>query len=877
MAKSLKAKFIIQDGYSRVMERFERVTKKFQEQVEKASRKTDQLEQKIKGFGQRVTSIWNKLTGLWNGSSYSGIFKMVKAFMALKAVQLIVSKIVDDMKKMDLYMNTLSRLKLINDGTHTNEQFNDKIFAAANRSKGSYQGMAESVAKMGMLAKNRFSSNDELIGFTELVQKSFRLGGADTTAQQSAMLQLSQAMASGRLQGDEYVSILENAPLIAKAIADYTGVGEEGLKKLSSEGLITADVVKNAVFSMSKDINSEFEKLPNLWGDYWNRITNETTRAFGKVMNTISKLINTDTFKTFIDWIVECIYVVAGAINWLLESVMSGISWIVGIISTGVRWIKDKIISAFTEIVNTESFQTFMRSVLTIFYMLGEKVHSFIQSIGSSIQWIFNVIVPIIAWIFSVFSSVLRTIKNKIDDVLSLFSDPQKLKPFAENILTIFYAIVEGISWSIQFIGNIISYFASMIWGLIFVIGAVMSGIFNVVATVILWIVDFIIEHFDIISSILWACLIVGIYFLIAYLWGAIPPLLTMVAGWIAQAGAILLVKAQLLASLIPAILKTAATWFLAHAPVILIIILIAGLICIAKKMGITFGDVIGGIAAVFSVFYTFVYNIVIGIKNIFADLGNVIYNSFKNSLSSAKLILHGFAIMALGYIRDLAEGIENFASLIPGMESFHITGKIDTLIGNLSGKANQLLEEIGWEEKYKQEEFLDYGEVASEWYNKSKNFIDNLIGKLKDKATNVFKGAGDEVTDIFKGLGDKFSGFLDQFKSFSDNPYESKDLSKEFGKNLKPYIPGSGAGKPQKVKGIGRNGAIKVEMDKEDVKFLRDMAERDFVANIRHKTLAPNINVNFTGPISRETDTDKLYKRITKILKTQIAMAGEN
>lgn len=798
MAKSLKAKFIIQDGYSRVLERFERVTKKFTEQAEKASRKTDQLEQKIKGFGQRVTSVWNKLTGLWNNSSYAGIYKMVGAFMALKAVQLIVGKIVDGMKQMDQYMNTLSRLKLINDGTHTNEQFNDKIFAAANRSKGSYQTMAESVARIGMLARDRFSSNDELIGFTELVQKSFRLGGAGTTEQQSAMLQLSQAMASGRLQGDEYVSIIENAPLIADAIGKYTKVGREGLKDLASDGLITADVIKNAVFSMSKDINSEFAKLPNLWGDYWNRITNETTRAFGKVMNTISTLINTEQFKTFIDWIVWSIYMIAGATNWLLESVTSGISWMTGLISTGIDWVVEKITSMFTWFSTTEEFQPFIQSVMEIFYTLVGAVIGVVQVIGTVVSWLF--------------------------DKVSL-----------------------AVSWTIDTVSSTIG-----------------------------WLSDFIVSNLDLISAILWSCLIVGVIFLVQYLWTAVPPLLAMVGGWLLQAVAITFVKAKLLASLIPAILKTVATWFLAHAPVMLLIALIAGLIFIAKKMGLTFGDVVGGIASLFAIFFAYIANRVIFIRNLWANLANFFSNMFKDPVQSVKILFYDMANTILGYIRNVAQGIEDLLNKIPGVE-VTITSYIDDVMAKLEKASKQAKEEMGWEELIEQKDYYDYGEVAKEWYEKSKSYTDKLTGKIGDKMSGFFGGLGNKATDWFQGIGGKTGGLLDKIKNISNNPYEGKDLSKLMDK-IPDYVKGPGKKKKgvQKVKGTGRNGAMKVEMNKEDIRYLRDMAERDFVANIRHKTLAPNINVNFTGPISKETDTDKLYKRMTKILKEQIAMAGD-
>lgn len=678
MAKVLRAKFVIQDGYSRVMERFERVTKKFHEQAEKASRKTDQLEQKIKGFGQRVTNIWNKLTGLWNGSSYSGIFKMVKAFMALKAVQFMINGIVESMKKMDDYMNTLSRLKLINDGTHTNEQFNDKIFAAANRSKGSYQGMAEAVAKMGMLAKNRFSSNDELIGFTELVQKSFRLGGADTTAQQSAMLQLSQAMASGRLQGDEYVSILENAPLIAKAIADYTGAGEEGLKKLSSDGLITAEVIKNAVFSMSKDINGEFEKLPNLWSDYTTRIKNETVRAFSGVTDTVMKAMNSKQFQRFINAIIRGIYYIATVVNVIVKFVI-------------------KVISA--------------------------------------------------------------------------------------------------------------------------------------IAGSIFWLTDIIIANWDWISYIFYVVVIVAMIMFIGWVWSSIPAITAMVVK---------------LWAMVPPILASAAAFLLTHWPILVLILLIAAVIWGAKKMGFTFSDVVGAVTSAYAVFFTYIANRVIFIRNLWANLGNFFANVFKDHIQSVKILFYDMANTVLGYIRNLAQGIEDLLNQIPGVE-VTITGYIDDVMSKLEKVSNQAKKEMGWEELMEQKDYFDYKDVAQEWFQKGKKFTDDSIEKGKK--------------------------FIDSF----NNPYEGEDLSKLMDK-IPDYTKGLGKKNTgvQKVKGAGRNGAMKVEMDKEDIRYLRDMAERDFVANIRHKTLAPNINVNFTGPISKETDTDKLYKRMTKILKEQIAMAGD-
>ena len=103
---------------------------------------------------------------------------------------------------------------------------------------------------------------------SELMQKSYIVGGANASEVSNSMLQLTQAMASGRLQGDEFRSIIENAPMLANAIAEYTGVGMEGLKQLSSEGAISADIIKNALFSAGEDIEKKFEELIDLVSEY---------------------------------------------------------------------------------------------------------------------------------------------------------------------------------------------------------------------------------------------------------------------------------------------------------------------------------------------------------------------------------------------------------------------------------------------------------------------------------------------------------------------------------------------------------------------------------------------------------------------------------
>jgi tape measure domain-containing protein len=189
----------------------------------------------------------------------------------------------------DEFTNTAARLNLINDGLQTQAELQDKIFAAADRSKGAYTDMATAISKMGILAGENFGSNDELIAFTELIQKSFKVGGASATEQSSALLQLTQAMSAGRLQGDEFRSIMENAPMIADAIAKFTGKSKGDLKEMSADGVITSDIIKNAMFMAADDINAKFETMPMTFADSWNKLKNAALQDFEGIIQLASK------------------------------------------------------------------------------------------------------------------------------------------------------------------------------------------------------------------------------------------------------------------------------------------------------------------------------------------------------------------------------------------------------------------------------------------------------------------------------------------------------------------------------------------------------------------------------------------------------------
>lgn len=187
-----------------------------------------------------------------------------------------------------------ARLNLINDGLQTTSELQNQIFRAANDARGLYVDIASSVAKLGLLARNSFNSNAEIIAFTELFQKMAIVSGSSASETSNAMYQLNQAMASGRLQGDEYRSIIENAPMLAQAIERY--LGEQGvtgtLKDMASDGLITSDVIKIAMFSVADEVNAKFAEMPMTWGQVWNGIINKLLIISQPLLSFINFLAN---------------------------------------------------------------------------------------------------------------------------------------------------------------------------------------------------------------------------------------------------------------------------------------------------------------------------------------------------------------------------------------------------------------------------------------------------------------------------------------------------------------------------------------------------------------------------------------------------------
>ena len=246
-----------------------------------------------------------------------------------------------------------SRINLINDGSQTTAQIMEKVYDAAQRSRGSYTDMADSVAKLNMLAKDAFSSNDEAIAFVEQLNKQFKISGASVQEASAAMYQLTQAMAAGKLQGDEFHSIMENAPLLAQSIANEMGLTVGQLKEMSSQGLITSDIIKEALFNSAEETNAKFAEIPMTFAEVGQSIQNELIQAFQPVLEQISSIPQSGEFQALSEGVVVAIRGMAVAAQGsiaLIGAAFAGLRVAISTISQTVRSFGSLFISTMPKI-----------------------------------------------------------------------------------------------------------------------------------------------------------------------------------------------------------------------------------------------------------------------------------------------------------------------------------------------------------------------------------------------------------------------------------------------------------------------------------------------------------------------------------------------
>lgn len=219
----------------------------------------------------------------------------------------------------DELVQTTSRLNMMNDGLQSTQELVNMVYAATQDARGSFSEMADVVARFGNNARDAFGSSEEVVAFADLIQKQMTIAGASTQEASNAMLQLSQALGSGVLRGDELNSIFEQAPNLIQSIADYLDVPIGKIREMAADGELSADVVKAAIFASADEINAKFEEMPMTWGQIWQSMKNTAMIAFQPVLQRLNDIANSEAFQTFVNGAIEAMATLANVVLNIFE------------------------------------------------------------------------------------------------------------------------------------------------------------------------------------------------------------------------------------------------------------------------------------------------------------------------------------------------------------------------------------------------------------------------------------------------------------------------------------------------------------------------------------------------------------------------------
>lgn len=340
-------------------------------QMEEIQNSISQAEQQQDRFNRTVHQGSSAMDGLGNK-----VIGMVAAYAGVQGVQKIVSL-------SDSMTQTTARLNLMNDGLQTTEELQDKIFASAQRSRTEFLATADVVAKLGQRAGDAFSSNDETIAFAENLNKMFVIAGASQQEISSASLQLTQALGSGVLRGEELNAVFESAPNVIQAIADYMDVPIGKIRDMASEGEISASIVKNALLSATDEVNAQFESMPMTWGQVWTGVVNQLIYASQPLLEFISLL----------------------AQNWsILEPIVIGLTTAIGLYAAALLISKGMMIAgAIATAWNTRA--TIAQSIANLQAATTQSAFN-AALLACPITWILLIIIAVIAAFYAVIAVI---------------------------------------------------------------------------------------------------------------------------------------------------------------------------------------------------------------------------------------------------------------------------------------------------------------------------------------------------------------------------------------------------------------------------------------------------------------------------------------
>ena len=330
----------------------------------------------------------------------------------------------------DELASTTARLNLMNDKLQSTEELTNMVYAAAQNSRGAFSDMAANVAKIGNLAGDAFSSSEQIVVFAEQLNKQMKLSGASTQEASAAMLQLTQSLAKGCLNGDELTSVMENGSAVTKTIAEYMGITQGELKDLAAEGQVTSDIIIAAMLGAADQTNAAFETLPMTWADVWQSMKNSALVAFRPVLQRINDLANSQAVQTFVNGAIEAMAVLANIVlnifdligtvggfiadNWsVISPIIYGVIGALAVYAAYLGIVKAiEIASAAASMIHSLAMSA---KIAVMAAVIGQTMAATAAQMGYNgalyacpVVWIIMLLIALIAIIFAVCNAIAK-------------------------------------------------------------------------------------------------------------------------------------------------------------------------------------------------------------------------------------------------------------------------------------------------------------------------------------------------------------------------------------------------------------------------------------------------------------------------------------
>ncbi|WP_276358405.1 tape measure protein [Cohnella caldifontis] len=390
------------------------------------------------------------------GRDWSGMFSKLKsAGTALGGYLRSGAAAVDAFTGVNIGLNS------VNDGSQTTPELRDKIFAAADRSRSGFGAMANTVTKLGLQAPGAFGDNNELISFAELTQKSFKIGGASAQDQQAGMDMITQAMASGGLQGGELQSLAATAPMLTQAIADFTGTSVEGLLAMGAEGTIAAETIKGALFAAAGDIDGKFRETPRTFAEVFTVAGNRAMQAFSPLMDAVSGALQSGTVDQLLNGLTAGLQMVGSValnvFNFLINNldVVKNVLLALGAVALafGANWLVSWLMATWPILAVIAA----IAGILLLLDKLGVSAGEVIGFITGTFYALFAFLWNMVAGLWNGFLEFAEFLGNVFLDpvnfIQQLFYDLVKI--VSDSILGLINGLTSGLDWLIGKINDV--------------------------------------------------------------------------------------------------------------------------------------------------------------------------------------------------------------------------------------------------------------------------------------------------------------------------------------------------------------------------------------------------------------------------------------